>query len=217
VPTTNHDHDTVAGRCRARDRLGGTINRVAISSVTEGDGMNGPGHYALGAIFGLGWAQVAGLDAWQALAVVPLAAGFAHGPVSPDIDTTRLWHWLDRFLPDEWLGDQGPLRHRGITHWWGLHAALSVALYRAQPEWWWLGGAVLAGWWSHLAGDLLVGARSWSRGPGIPVFPWWGHVGLGVRCGGWPERLVTAGLGVVLACQAVWMATGTPSPWTLAS
>lgn len=179
--------------------------------------MNGKGHYALGASAGLLWVQLAGLDPWQAVAAIPVSAAFAHGAISPDLDNTPLWRMLDRWTPDEALGAQGPMRHRGITHWWGLHLVLSGILYLVHGwwPWWWLGGAVLAAWWSHLLGDFLVGAASRARGPGIPLMPWWGHVGFGFRCGGWVENLVTAVVPLVMAWQAAWTLTGTSRPWAL--
>ena len=161
--------------------------------------MNGPGHYALGASAGLVYVQAVPVTWWQALICVPVAAGVAYGALSPDIDQSRLWHLADRVLPDEWLGNSGPFRHRGVSHWFGVYAVLTYALWVASPDGWWLAGAVLAGWWSHLAADLLVGARGAGRGPGIPVLPWWGHVGLGAKCGGWTE----AGLAVVVPLAVV--------------
>jgi hypothetical protein len=182
--------------------------------------MMGPGHYALGACFGMAYVQVAGLDVFDAILVVPVSAFFSHGCVSPDLDNTRFWQALDRRIPDEQLGEQGPMRHRGILHAWELHLALSLTLatYAAVTDAWWpvVGGAVLAGWWSHLAGDFIVGARSKSRGPGIPLVLWWCHVGLGFKCNGLVERSLVWLLPlVVLPWQAAWYLTGTPQPWTL--
>ena len=109
------------------------------------------------------------------------------------------------------------MRHRGVTHFWGLYLVLSLAVYDVRPDWWWVAGAVLAGWWSHLVGDFLVGAPGQGRGPGIPLLPWWGHVGLGARCGGWIEGAWAI---VVPLAAAVWVTawhlTGSPQPWTLA-
>lgn len=155
--------------------------------------MNGPGHYALGASAGLVWVQVGGLNWWQAIIAVPLAAGVSFGKgVSPDVDQSKLWKWADRVIPDEWLGKHGPMQHRGLAHWWGIYLALTVLASRVvAPAWMWLAGAVLAGWWSHLTADFLIGAKGQGRGPGIPVFPWWGHVGLGAHCGGWVEKFWT--------------------------
>lgn len=166
--------------------------------------MNGRGHYALGASAGLLYAQVAHLEWWQWPVAIGLSAGFSHGWVSPDIDNSPLWHWLDRWTPDELLGNKGPMRHRGITHWWGTHLALSVALYVCHPSWWWMGGAVLAGWWSHLIGDAAIGARGQGRGAGIPLMPWWCHIGLGFKCGGWAEATVAFLAPIAVLGWTVW-------------
>jgi hypothetical protein len=179
--------------------------------------VNGPGHYALGATAGVVWWHVGGLTPWQALVAVPVAAGFSYAALSPDIDGSKLWHLADRVLPDEWLGNSGPMRHRGIAHWWGLYAALTWLVYQgAAGDLWWLAGAVLGGWWSHLLGDFLVGARGQGRGPGIPVFPWWGHVGLGAKCGGWTEATLAVLVPfLVIPWVAAWHVTGSAQPWTL--
>lgn len=169
--------------------------------------MNGRGHYALGLSAGLVLSQAAGLSPWQTVVVVPVSAAFAHGAVSPDIDNTPRWRSWDRWTPDELLGEQGPMRHRGITHWWGVHLALTAALYVFHPllpSWlpWWVLGAVLAAWWSHLLGDLAIGARGYGRGPGIPLAPWWAHWGPGFCCGGIVEAVLT----VAAPVGAVWWA-----------
>lgn len=167
--------------------------------------MNGPGHYALGATAGVVWCQAGGLTWWQGLIAVPVAAGCSYAALSPDIDGTKLWHFADRILPDEWLGNSGPMRHRGIMHFWGLYLALTVLASRVVADsWMWLAGAVLAGWWSHLAADFAVGARGQGRGPGIPLAPWWGHVGLGAKCGGWMEKFWTAAVPVVTLGWMAW-------------
>lgn len=168
--------------------------------------MNGFGHRALGASAGVVWGHVAGLPLWQAAIVVPVAAAFSHGAISPDLDNTNRWRSWDRWTPDELLGHQGPMRHRGLLHWWGLHLGLSVALWTGHLTlgWlpWWVLGAVLAGWWSHLLGDFIVGARGYGRGPGIPMLPWWAHWGLGFKCGGVVEALLTV---AVPAAVGWWM------------
>jgi hypothetical protein len=70
--------------------------------------------------------------------------------------------------------------------------------------WHWVVAAALAGWVSHLVGDLVFGkadVRS-ARGPGIPTAPWWGHVGLGLDVDGLLERVVVQR--VVLPCLLAW-------------
>lgn len=168
------------------------------------------------------------VTALMAAGAVPMAGG----KMSPDLDAFGCWKRVDRMVPDEWLLFGGPMRHRGILHWWGLPAAATWGL-------WWacthlpLAAAVLllvvcwppvAGVWSHLLSDFFVGARyaggkrpeaddpagSWDRksmldaddhprGPGIPVFPWWGHIGVGWRVGSvqeWMYVLAMIGAGV---------------------
>lgn len=177
--------------------------------------MNGPGHYALGASAGVVWAQVGHLSWWQALIAVPVAAGVSYGALSPDIDQSRLWRFADRVLPDEWLGKRGPMRHRGISHFWGVFAALTYLAWTMQPPAGWLVGAVLAGWWSHLLADVAVGASGQGRGPGIPVMPWWGHVGFGARCGGWAEATWAVVVPVLAVLFTVSNLSGTYDSWTL--
>lgn len=180
--------------------------------------MNGPGHYALGATAGVVWAQAGGLNWWQALIAVPVAAGVAFGKgVSPDVDLSKMWQWADRVIPDEWLGKNGAMQHRGVSHWWGTYAVLTWLVFQGVAgDLWWLAAAVLAGWWSHLAADALIGARGQGRGPGIPLFPWWGHVGLGARCGGWTEAVLAVLVPLVtVPWVVIWHVTGTPQVWTL--
>jgi hypothetical protein len=53
--------------------------------------------------------------AWVAVGSACLASVTAGGIASPDVDQFRVWRALDRWLPDEWLGEGGPLQHRGIS------------------------------------------------------------------------------------------------------
>ena len=196
------------------------------------------GHGAVASLFALG-ALPAGVVPGPAVRVAVtalMAAGavpMSGGRWSPDIDQFKdPWKKWDRRIPDELLLFGGPLKHRGISHFWGIPAALTYLLWLAcgrLP----LAGAVLllvlawpllAGWWSHLISDFFVGARyaggkrpeaddpagAWDRksmldaddhprGPGIPLFPWWGHVGLGWRVGSvaeWVYVLTTVAVGV---------------------
>ena len=126
----------------------------------------------------------------------------AAGPLSPDLDQYGPWRAADRVLPDEGLGHGGPMRHRGITPWWGIPAALAPMTLLAPADWRWVMWALLAGWVSHLLGDLAFGRASRGRGPGIPVAPWWGHVGLGLDCGGAVEAAVRA---LVLPVALGWL------------
>lgn len=171
-------------------------------------------HYVSGAASGAGYTAVV-LGTAATLPVL-VAGGLASavtsgGRCSPDCDQFGWWKRLDRHLPDELLLFGGPMRHRGITHWWGLPLVPTVLLYQ---QWGslslfvqWLAGVLLAGWWSHLLTDFGVGARysggrrqeydksvldrdDHPRGPGIPLFPWWLHVGLGYKNGSWAEQAI---------------------------
>lgn len=172
------------------------------------------GHRALGAVFGLGYGTAMGLPVVGALGCGVLATVTAAGRLSPDVDLQRGWRLADRWTPDELLGRHGPMQHRGLTHWWGLALAVTGL--------WWVAllpladsgrgallahgaGALLAGWCSHLGADLLFGKadRRSGRGPGIPLLPWWGHVGLSLNVGGVLERLVSVALWVVAAGQVL--------------
>jgi hypothetical protein len=147
-----------------------------------------PAHHLAGFAMGAALATAAHQSAWVALGSACLASITAGGVLSPDVDQFKLWRALDRWLPDEWLGEGGPLQHRGISHFWGLPAAAAAYLYVVGGPWWaWM---LLAGWVSHLVLDWAVGKRAWGRGPGIPLLPWWAHHGLGGDAGGLLERWV---------------------------
>mgnify|MGYP000231549376 CR=1 FL=1 len=209
---------------------------------------------------------VASLFAYQALppigspiarVALTLALGLATAPTSggrwsPDCDQFARWKKWDRRIPDELLGfGGGPLRHRGLSHWWGLPAAVTWALAWACQHLplllalllLVLTGPQLLGWWSHLWSDLWIGgqylggkrpeaddpAGAWDRkstmdaddhprGPGIPVFPWWGHVGLGYRVGSigeWVYVLATTLVGAA-AVYGAWRGVDLPD-WTPAA
>jgi hypothetical protein len=146
-----------------------------------------------------------GLPAWQVAAGTVPAAAFSAGPTSPDVDNTRLWKRLDRWVPDEWLGDGGPLGHRELMHFWGLPAALAWVMWTVGAPW--FAWAAVVGWVSHIGGDLLVGQEGYGTQRGVPLGPWWWHVGVGLKCGGAGEWLVTALVSVGLA----WVALGMPT------
>lgn len=147
-----------------------------------------PAHHLAGFATGAALAACAHQPAWVAVGSASLAAITAGGVLSPDVDQYKPWRALDRWLPDEWLGEGGPLQHRGVSHWWGIPAAVAAWLYVSGGPWWaWM---LLAGWVSHLVADWAFGQRAWGRGPGIPLLPWWGHHGLGGDAGGMLERFV---------------------------
>jgi len=164
--------------------------------------MNGTTHRLLGASSGVALGTVAGWGWPQIVAAGWLATLTASGPTSPDLDQHRLWHLLDRLLPDEWLGRNGPLQHRGLAHWWGLPASAGALAWSSLPNRYvWLAYALLAGWASHLVGDWFFGRPGQGRGPGIPFAPWWNHRGLGLAVGGILERVVAWLLPLLMLVQ----------------
>lgn len=117
---------------------------------------------------------------------------------------------------------EDPTRHRGVTHWPEAAAAAALALAVVETpalvgQWllgwpvlpWWAAWAGLVGWCSHLAGDFVHGRQVWGQdGPGIPLRPWWGHVGVGWRSGGAGAHLVAWGLAVPASVFLVKVAAG---------
>lgn len=167
--------------------------------------MLGPSHRVLAAVSWMTIATQLGAPTWQVVAGAAPAAVFSAGLLSPDIDNTPMWKRLDRWVPDEWLGDGGPLGHRELTHWWGLPAIVAASL-QTMPAPWWVWAAIV-GWVSHIAGDLIFGKRGYGTPRGIPLAPWWWHVGVGLKCGGLGERTLVP----VLGLAAVWLAVGAPT------
>jgi hypothetical protein len=169
-------------------------------------GVMRPGHHLLGASAGLALATIAMWPWPQAAVAATLAALTGGGPTSPDLDQYGPWRVADRVAPDELLGHGGPMQHRGITHWWAVPVIVAAfALPPTPPGLRWVVVSLLVGWTSHLVGDFLFGManRRCGRGRGIPMAPWWGHVGLGLRCGGWLEGLTCT---LVLPVLLVWQA-----------
>lgn len=165
--------------------------------------MKGMTHRLLGACSGVALGTAAGWQWPQIVAAGWLATLTAGGRTSPDIDQHGLWGLVDRILPDEWLGNNGPLQHRGIAHWWGLPVGAFAASWSMLPaDWAWVVYALLAGWTSHLGGDYLFGRPGAGRGAGIPFAPWWNHRGIGLAVDGVLERVVTWALPFVLLAQA---------------
>lgn len=165
----------------------------------------GSTHREFGVAVVLGVALAQGWPPLQAGAGLVVALGVSGGRLSPDMDQYRGWRLGDKVLPDEALGHGGPLQHRGITHWWGLPVAAVPLVALVPPGYRWIAVAALAAWVSHLVGDLLFGKACVyaHRGPGIPLAPWWGHVGLGLDAGGTVERLVRD---LLLPAVVVWQA-----------
>ncbi len=179
------------------------------------DRVMGPTHRALGAVFGVGYGVSMGLPVAGVVGCGVLGTLTAAGVASPDVDQRWGWRLADTLTPDELLGGHGPMQHRGITHWWGVALVATAAWLTALLPLAGDGGrgsllahaagALLAGWWSHLVGDLVFGKADvrTGRGPGIPMMPWWGHVGLSLDVGGRLERLTQAGLWLVVAGQVL--------------
>lgn len=175
--------------------------------------MNRATHNLLGAATGLGLGLAAGWPWWQTLVAAGLSSITSDGATSPDADQFKRWRKLDEYLPDELLGKGGPLQHRGLSHWWGLPVLAAALVWFLVPGGLqWIGWALVAGWASHLAGDLVFGkADRWSgRGPGIPIAPWWGHVGLGLKSDGKIERWLAAPLIALAMLWLVWTGLATP-------
>lgn len=171
--------------------------------------MDGTTHRMFGAVCGTAWAVAHGMPPAQALAFTALATVTSSGPSSPDLDCYRGWRRVDRGVPDEALGAGGPMQHRGITHWWAWPALAWTALERVPTgAIGWIPVALLVGWISHLIGDFVFG-----RGRGIPLAPWWGHIGLGLDSGGILEACARW---TILPATAVWLtavAAGAPLSW----
>jgi hypothetical protein len=168
-------------------------------------------HHLLGLSAGLAVAAGSGWGWPQAAAGAFLAGVTAAGRLSPDMDQYRWWRRLDRWVPDELLGAGGPLQHRGLSHWWGLPALACLLPVLLPGPLRWIAWCLVAGWSSHLLGDLAFGkADPFSgRGPGIPVWPWWGHVGVGLDTGGILEGLTSA---LVLPAALTWQSWGLVQP-----
>ena len=166
--------------------------------------METPKHRTLGIATALGLAHVHHLPAAGIVATVASAAVCSGGITSCDLDNSRLWKAMDRWLPDEWLGGGGPLAHRGLLHWWGFPLAmLLVSAHLTGLSSWIVLGAGY-GWASHLLGDLVFGQEGYGHGKGIPLLGWYMHVGVGLKADGWPEKM--AGLAAGMA--AAWFGLG---------
>ena len=156
--------------------------------------MNGNPHRAVAAATGMAIAHHAGHGPWLTIGSGLIATALAAGITSPDVD--QAW-------PEQ---HHGPLKHRGITHSWILPA---LAWWLFQPTTSSLAGLLIAGWCSHLAADFVFGHAYWHRGrkvrgPGIPLAPWWWHIGVGLPSSG-PAATITAAL--TLAASTLWSLT----------
>lgn len=173
--------------------------------------MKGTTHYLFGACSGVALGSAAGWEWPQIVAAGWLATLTAGGRLSPDVDQHWAWTFVDRLVPDEWLGNNGPLQHRGLSHWWGLPlAGFSVAWSMLPAAWAWVAYALLTGWSSHLAGDYLFGRAGAGRRAGIPFAPWWNHRGIGLAVGGVLERVFAVLLPFALLGQAFLVVRALP-------
>lgn len=164
-------------------------------------------HRLTGTAAGLTLATVLQAGPGYAAMMAGIATLTAAGVTSPDIDQRGGWRLVDRLLPDELAGHAGPLRHRGVTHWWGLPVIVGYLVRPTVPQQWrWLTAAALIGWCSHLVGDFVFGKANTrqGRGPGIPLAPWWWHIGIGLDTGGTLEAVIRRiGLPIVLTWQVL--------------
>lgn len=166
--------------------------------------MMGPSHVIFASLCGAQFGVIQGSTPAQTLLFAGAATLFSAGRQSPDIDNYRTWKKVDAVVPDEVLGRGGPLQHRGLIHWWGLWGGgwwQVTSMLPAGLFLWQLVTALFLGPGSHLVGDFLFGKGGYGRGPGIPLFPWWGHVGLGLKAGGKVEPVFLLGCAVGFAAQ----------------
>lgn len=166
--------------------------------------MNGRTHRALAAATWLATAQSLGVTGWAAVAAVGPAVAFSAGPTSPDLDNTRFAKWMDGLIPGP-----DPFGHRRLAHWWAPPLAAALTCNRMGEGWpRTLLLAACVGWLSHLLGDLVFGKRGMGTPRGVPVAPWWWHVGVGFKVGTAFERTVagilTLGAVYQLAAVAGW-------------
>jgi membrane-bound metal-dependent hydrolase YbcI (DUF457 family) len=140
------------------------------------------GHRATATVGWLAAGTASGMPWWQLTAGAAVAATFAAGKWSPDLDHSG---WTARLVPGG---------HRGVTHFPGTTLALSLAaLSLVPPTAAWVAWAVTAGWGSHLIADWVFGRIPvWPRGRGR-----WRWSGL---------RLTTGGLAEVWVTRVLWLA-----------
>lgn len=139
--------------------------------------------------------------------------------LSPDMDGGWLFRLVDKLIPDEKiLDDNGPMRHRGITHWW-LWPLLFWWLSGIPWDVWvsvdghaltissgWLLASLAVGWGSHVGADFIAGEAGQGRAAGVPLLGWRCHVGLGFDCDGLVAKVVARGAVPVAVVAAAWLA-----------
>ena len=170
--------------------------------------MNGNAHRLFGAASWVTVSATMGLPGWQTAAGVIPAVAFSAGPTSPDIDNTRTWKRLDRWIPDELLGDGGPLGHRQFLHWIGLPiiGAWVVWHFAAGTPLTWAAYAAIVGWASHIVSDAVYGQGGYGTAQGVPLGPWFWHFGLGFKSDGLAQHLTI----LPISLGMVWVALGHP-------
>lgn len=183
--------------------------------------MNGHGHRAVAAgafILASPFMPLHGPKEWIAAGVVSVASSSGK-LLSADMDQGWLWRLIDRFLPDERaLDDNGPMQHRGITHWfvwpllfWWLSGIpwdvwVSVDGHALTISSGWLLASLAVGWGSHIGADFIAGEAGQGRQAGVPLLGWRCHVGLGFDCDGAVARVVARGAVPTAVVVAVWLA-----------
>jgi hypothetical protein len=160
--------------------------------------MMGPSHRLAGAVCWLAAAPLLAQAAvWQLVLGAAVAAAFAHGRLSPDID--RKWKY-----------------HRGVTHFWLWPVLLYAAgrwFEHAQP-----GSPVIAtviyavaiGWASHVSTDAIFGLvpllpRIIPHGRSSFRSPHWQYAGLGFQTGGLVEKVIAV---PVFFGAGLWLIVG---------
>ena len=169
-----------------------------------GGRLNRPGHVAGSGVAAL---TIAHATALPLPAAAILTAGAFLAAMLPDLDNRRWWRTADKYVPDEVLGYGGPLNHRGLLHWWGLPAIAYAATMGLDAPWWALTAihGLIVGVAAHLVLDAVWGE------PGIPLAPWWWHVGLGLRNDSGLASAATFALPLVGLWLAFTVAAGFPA------
>ncbi len=163
--------------------------------------MNRTSHLIFAMMKQLGVAHAVGLNPAQASASMVVAGLASWGP---DVDQLAFWKSADRPIPDEALGHGGPMKHRGISHFWLWPALAAYLAYTADlGDVGWVIWALVLGFSSHLLGDFIFGEQP----AGIPLAPWWWHVGLGFNSGGAVERALFV---PAFTAGVAWWVAGCP-------
>lgn len=150
--------------------------------------MMGPSHRLFGALFGAGFASLAGADTPTMVAATLISTAMSYGNSSPDMDQDAGWKEISSKTGMGWL-----LAHRHLTHWWGIPLALAWPITAIDPAQQWPFWALWLGWVSHLVGDFIFGK--------LPLLPWGGvWLGIGLKTDGLLEH---AFLGISLLRTAI--------------